>query len=378
MKKLFLTIILFSFLTFSQTEHPGELIITLINHGSSWDVTLKLSVFSVHWDESLELTDGYQFASINLNSNLNQTVAYFDHVLDGWSGGIPIFAFGLYKISAIENGVEQAYFYMDWRTSDVQPFGDVYFKYDVGNKRFRNNDDAQTIDKSYQTLWNILGQHGSTLETSGFEDYWDNCLAITNDENNHPRIIWGLYPDSDVSVQYYKIYKKKGTGNFSLLATTTDNLYVDEEESIPNPPVTSVPVYYKITAYGQLTEQNFESDYSNTVTINVSGGFDKKNSTENNVNPSEYSLSQNYPNPFNPVTTIQYVIASDKGTKQSVKLKVFDILGNEVATLVNEIKEAGYHKVEFNASEYNINSGVYLYKLTAGNYTETRKLILMK
>ena len=87
---------------------------------------------------------------------------------------------------------------------------------------------------------------------------------------------------------------------------------------------------------------------------------------------SNYSLSQNYPNPFNPVTTIKYSI-KDAGF---VKLQIYDILGREIKTLVNEEKPVGEYEVKFNGS--NLASGVYFYKLTAGPFTQIRKMQLLK
>jgi Secretion system C-terminal sorting domain len=88
--------------------------------------------------------------------------------------------------------------------------------------------------------------------------------------------------------------------------------------------------------------------------------------------PSAFSLEQNYPNPFNPTTNIGFRIA-DRGF---VSLKVFDVLGNEIATLVNEEKSAGRYEIEFNASS--LPSGIYFYKLTAGSFIETKKMLLLK
>lgn len=85
-----------------------------------------------------------------------------------------------------------------------------------------------------------------------------------------------------------------------------------------------------------------------------------------------YDLMQNYPNPFNPFTKIKYSIPY----QQHVIIKVFNILGNEVATLVDEIKPGGTYEVEFNASH--LTSGVYLYTLQAGEISETKRMILMK
>ena len=89
-----------------------------------------------------------------------------------------------------------------------------------------------------------------------------------------------------------------------------------------------------------------------------------------------YLLSQNYPNPFNPSTTIRYEIPE----RSFVTIKIYDVLGNEIATLVNEEKSAGSYEVIFNteASIKNPASGIYFYQLSAGNYTETKKMILLK
>ncbi len=88
--------------------------------------------------------------------------------------------------------------------------------------------------------------------------------------------------------------------------------------------------------------------------------------------PVDYSLSQNYPNPFNPVTTIQFSI----GNPQFTMLAVYDLLGREVAVLVNEKKPSGSYEVTFNAS--GLASSVYIYRLTAGDFTQTRRMILVR
>jgi hypothetical protein len=107
--------------------------------------------------------------------------------------------------------------------------------------------------------------------------------------------------------------------------------------------------------------------------------------TQEEILPKEFSLEQNYPNPFNPGTIIQYAI----GSRQYVTLKVYDVLGNEVATLVNEYKAAGSYKVEFNVgrdSSPALASGIYFYQLKAGDpstssgqgFVETKKTIYLK
>ena len=97
--------------------------------------------------------------------------------------------------------------------------------------------------------------------------------------------------------------------------------------------------------------------------------------------PTEFSLSQNYPNPFNPVTTIRYSIPNVtlSGVEGSrVSLKIYDILGSEVATLVNEEQPAGIYNVQFTMNNLQLSSGIYFYQLKAGNFVETMKMILLK
>ena len=88
--------------------------------------------------------------------------------------------------------------------------------------------------------------------------------------------------------------------------------------------------------------------------------------------PSAFKLEQNYPNPFNPITKINWQMPA----RSQVTLKVYDVLGNEVASLVNEDKEAGYHSIDFDGGE--LPSGVYFYSLRAGNFIDTKNMILLK
>jgi len=88
--------------------------------------------------------------------------------------------------------------------------------------------------------------------------------------------------------------------------------------------------------------------------------------------PSEFNLDQNYPNPFNPSTVIRYEIL----TRSHVTLAVFNTLGQKVAELVNGEMDAGYHKIQFNAT--NLASGVYFYRIQAGSYVETKSLCILK
>jgi len=96
----------------------------------------------------------------------------------------------------------------------------------------------------------------------------------------------------------------------------------------------------------------------------------------NQLTPVKYELHQNYPNPFNPTTIIKYNIVNSG----NVSLKVYDVLGNEVATLVNEEKQPGSYEVEFQSAvgSPQLASGIYFYQLRAGEFVQTKKMVLLR
>jgi hypothetical protein len=118
--------------------------------------------------------------------------------------------------------------------------------------------------------------------------------------------------------------------------------------------------------------------------IDYDGNFEYSNEIEVVVDftPKEFVLYQNYPNPFNPTTKIKYEIPITDNPLPggarggSVTLKVYDILGNEVTTLVNEEKQPGVYEVEFDAAA--LASGMYLYKLQAGSFSSIKKMVLLR
>ncbi|MCG6960131.1 T9SS type A sorting domain-containing protein [bacterium BMS3Abin03] len=120
-------------------------------------------------------------------------------------------------------------------------------------------------------------------------------------------------------------------------------------------------------------ENNFIGTLVSRTTEDLITGI---KSLTNNV-PSRFILKQNYPNPFNATTKIKYTIP-DIGTSfmKFIKIKVYDILGNEIATLVNEEKSAGNYEIEFDGSY--LSSGIYFYSMQSGTFTDTKKFILMK
>lgn len=151
---------------------------------------------------------------------------------------------------------------------------------------------------------------------------------------------------STINGSWQKITNVTGNGN-----STTGHSYSFTDKNL------------NIGSYNyRLKQIDFNGNYeyfnlSNEVSIGV---------------PDKFNLSQNYPNPFNPSTKINFNLPTDG----KVSLKIFDMSGKELMTLVNEVKTAGYYSVSFNASE--IPSGVYFYSLSADNFTATKKMILVK
>jgi len=168
---------------------------------------------------------------------------------------------------------------------------------------------------------------------------------------------------------------------FGELTHTSPNPYFDDTVSW-NFLYTAPDSLLTDTIYSVANSVNWDSipgfpdqwNFGENFVVHV---FDNPVYVQNEIQqPQDFILYQNYPNPFNPLTNIGFRIV-DFGF---VSLKIYDVLGNEVATLVNEAKDAGEYEVEFNSSSINHqpSSGIYLYQLKAGDFTQTKKMILIK
>lgn len=169
---------------------------------------------------------------------------------------------------------------------------------------------------------------------------------------------------------------------FGILCFPPDMDSVVTAPPFPEPPVqpgdtlkTSLHVFTDQVSIGTAHVQIQVGTFSNPddrIILNFTATTDPSVSVKENNFLNSYTLSQNYPNPFNPSTRISYNV----GESGLVQLKIYNILGVEVATLVNEHQYSGYYTVDFNAARYT--SGVYFYSLSVNNFTQTRKMILEK
>jgi hypothetical protein len=163
------------------------------------------------------------------------------------------------------------------------------------------------------------------------------------------------------------LFERQNSNNWDLITTIKDN-GIDHNNGFGD--------CVGLDANSAVGIIGIRSDYYNNM---FSGSADiysglavSSTQIEDLIIPKEFKLIQNYPNPFNPVTTIKF----DIPTKSKVVLKIYNILGEDVITLVNEEKLAGNYEVNFDASRFS--SGVYFYQLNAGEYLETKKMILLK
>ncbi len=165
-------------------------------------------------------------------------------------------------------------------------------------------------------------------------------------------------------------------GSFELTHTspkapTPDTVSFTFRYIAPNAPNSTVTLYANgnsVDLSGNNSGDSWNFAVNSTISITV-------NSIQNlNEVASKYSLSQNFPNPFNPTTNIKYGL-----TKSGfVTLKVYDLVGREVATLVNQNQNAGTYIVDFKANDYGLTSGIYFYKISSGDFSQVRKMILTK
>jgi hypothetical protein len=168
---------------------------------------------------------------------------------------------------------------------------------------------------------------------------------------------------------FFVIVTADGSASGFGLSSMGEEVWLENETGViiddvtfPALDITQSYCRYPDGTSGWQLSNSISRGFSNTIT-----------NVEDEFNPDpEYRLNQNYPNPFNPTTTISYSIPMTS----NVSLKIFNVVGREVASLVNESKSAGSYSINFNAS--GLSSGVYFYQLTTANFTATKKFILVK
>jgi len=241
-----------------------------------------------------------------------------------------------------------------------------------------------------------------------------NCHSEFRDSSVH---VWVEGPETLFVGQtgYYKMFMTGGpaeAGGYNVAGRFGEMLLVDKFSaqhylslneltqafSLPFPTKEDT-IYWAFGYTASDTSASWDTIYSCGLSIvwdSIPDHLDKWNfgpkfpvkietltNVKDNLIAENFKLYQNYPNPFNPTTKIRFTVPQDaRGERREVTLKIYDILGNEVTTLVNEEKPAGTYEVEFNSvgtsRGLSLQSGVYFYRLLSGKFVETKKMLLLR
>ena len=175
---------------------------------------------------------------------------------------------------------------------------------------------------------------------------------------NSPNSITLNWNDNSNNENGFRIERKVGSENFVLLESVDENIITFTDNSVVDTQMYS----YRVYAYNSTASSGFSNTTSVVTAIPV----------ELNAIPDKFQLIQNYPNPFNPSTKIHFTLSN----RQVVTLKIYDTLGREIETLLSDDKPAGYYDVVWNSGYFP--SGVYFCQLKSEDYTDTKKLLLLK
>jgi len=227
------------------------------------------------------------------------------------------------------------------------------------------------ISATSNDLFVVWGEYNDYLK---FRQYDANPLTPNSFSgsvsNNHPRLDWNINNEADLNgyeVWRQFIYDPHNPLAWTLIATTSNNYYVDNDVYIGDG--SSGQAVYKIRAKDAQTHY---SSYTSTVSFDFQGLQKRGYLILQEDTSKEYHLLANYPNPFNPSTTIEFQIPQEG----FVSLRVYNTLGEEVATLVNKNLNVGNYSVNFIAND--LPSGLYIYRLEANNFTSSKKMLLLR
>ncbi|MCB9248825.1 MAG: T9SS type A sorting domain-containing protein [Ignavibacteriales bacterium] len=238
----------------------------------------------------------------------------------------------------------------------------------------------------FNSLKTYLASPSLAYNVATTEDFKNVCEAVSQMDLDYFFNEW-IYGENYPNYSYNWGFKDLGNNQFSI------QLNLNQRQN-SNPTFFTMPIDIRVnTTLGDTTLPIFNDQQIQNFDFIVLGQpnslevdpeiwilRDIENTTtsvnENNLT-EQFQLYQNYPNPFNPSTLIKFTIPSSANDKlRTVLLKVYDVLGNEITTLVNEIKSPGNYEVQFDAS--NFSNGVYYYKLSSGNFVQVKKMMLLK
>ena len=359
----------------------------IANHNSA-----KLSIIPTNWIDSAKANLHIAYGH---TSHGSQLITGMDG-LENWKGSQ--YAFN-------EGGSNGALDIDDYAFSGASDLGNPNFTaWESATRSYLNNSTNSDVNV---IIWSWCGQ-----VSSASEENINTYLSLMNGlENDYPNVRFvymtghldgsgtsGNLNQRNEQIRNYCTTNGKILYDFNDIESyDPDGYYYLDKDANDN-------CDYDSDGNGSL-DKNWAIDWQNAHTLNVDwydcspahsqalngnlkayaawwlwaklAGWDSASNVDNDNNSiNSFQLYQNYPNPFNPSTNIQFNLNS----RLFVQLKVYDVLGNEIITLVDEEKPAGNYKIEFNTTTLNnqISSGIYFYQLNAGNYFYSRKMVLMK
>lgn len=335
-------------------EITGDTVIGGINYISVRITTIKDSILTISpelW--RVDSTSFYIFDTLqNREFTLYDTTVTHDSL---WGNGIGWLSIRVYtevwwneirEIQEWEEGIDFHGFFWVRRFRTARDLGPLYNYYEEGYG---------------PDLLYISNITGATINGIPYGNPAPPLDVIAIPDTHEVELSWRQ--NSEIDILRYRIYSKILPDSIALIDSTVN---ADTMKTVTGL-ISGQNYYFYITAVdSEMNESNFSVRVA-TQTLGLPTSIGEYN---RNVIQT-IKLFQNFPNPFNPTTNIGYAI----GNKQFISLKVYDLLGRKIATLVNGEKPAGAYTVDFDAS--GLSSGIYFYQLQAGDFVETKKMILM-
>ena len=341
-------------------------------------------------------------------SNISSNSIYFSNVNNGWAvgdgGSILRSTDGgenwVSKTSVTTSDLNSVHFYDSNTGICVGNSGAILLTTDAGENwilqnAFTNTSLNSVLFTNANTVW-IAGSNGTILNSVDLGNNWilydgitsfDLISAFYINENTgwfagHNGTILKYKNDIvPVELEFFtaSIIENSAQLNWQT-ATEVNNYGFEIERKLANADWdkigfveghgnSTITKNYSFVDKSFISETNFSYRLKQ---IDFNGNFEYSNEIDIENVPTEFAIYQNYPNPFNPSTKIRYQLPKES----NVTIKIYDILGSEVVTLLNENKEAGTYEVELNAQS--LSSGTYIYRIVAGDFVETRKMSLLK